>query len=210
VNKRVYLILRDLHLYGGLFVSPFVLVFAASVLFLVHLWLPGESSGSARPTRTVQGLQIDPAIVNLSGRERVDVVRAILNQAGVHGEIGFVRHVLKEQMLIVPVSVPGREATVEIDLAGRSAAISERKTGLADSAIMLHKLPGPHLADIRMNWSPMVLWRWFADGTVYLLLFISASGIYLWLALRSERRIGLALLGLGAFSFFGIIYAIVH
>ena len=36
MNKRFYLITRDLHLYFGLFVSPFVLVFAFSVFFLVH------------------------------------------------------------------------------------------------------------------------------------------------------------------------------
>lgn len=209
MNKRAYLIIRDLHLYFGLFVSPFVLLFAASVLFLVHVWLPGGPSGSTPTRRRIaEGLQIDPAIVAASGPKRVDAARSVLNQIGVRGEIGFVRHVLKEQKLIVPVSVPGRETTVEIDLARGSAVISERETGLADAAIMLHKLPGPHLADIRMNWGPMVAWRSFADGTAYLVLFISASGIYLWWALRSERRIGLALLGLGAVSFLGIAYAI--
>ena len=34
--KRFYLITRDLHLYLGLFISPFVLLFAISVIFLVH------------------------------------------------------------------------------------------------------------------------------------------------------------------------------
>ena len=40
------------------------------------------------------------------------------------------------------------------------------------------------------------------------MLFISFSGIYLWTVLRAERRIGLALIAGGAFSFFGIVYAI--
>ena len=51
-------------------------------------------------------------------------------------------------------------------------------------------------------------WRWLADATVYLLLFITASGIYLWLALRSERRVGIAMLIAGAISFFGMVYAL--
>jgi len=55
-------------------------------------------------------------------------------------------------------------------------------------------MPGQHNAAIRGNVWFMRFWRWLADITVYLVLFISISGIYLWLVLRAERRIGLALL----------------
>lgn len=99
---------------------------------------------------------------------------------------------------------------MEIDLAARTAAISQRDTGFGDALVALHKSPGPHLVDIRMNWLPMGVWRWLADGTVYLLFFISVSGVYLWAVLRAERRIGLALMAAGAISFFGIIYAVIH
>ena len=95
-----------------------------------------------------------------------------------------------------------------IDLTSRSAAIVERQTGLADAVIALHKSPGPHLADIRANWFPMVVWRWLADATVYVLLFISVSGIYMWTALRAERKAGLALLTAGALSFLGVVSAL--
>jgi hypothetical protein len=40
------------------------------------------------------------------------------------------------------------------------------------------------------------------------LLFLSLSGIYLWTVLRAERTVGLVLIGLGAMSFFGIVYAL--
>jgi hypothetical protein len=36
MKREVYGWIRDLHLYAGLFVSPFVLLFAASVFFLNH------------------------------------------------------------------------------------------------------------------------------------------------------------------------------
>jgi hypothetical protein len=42
------------------------------------------------------------------------------------------------------------------------------------------------------------------------LLFISLSGIYLWWAIKAERRIGLTLLAAGALTFFGLIFAILH
>jgi hypothetical protein len=60
-----------------------------------------------------------------------------------------------------------------------------------------------------MNWLPMAAWRWLADGTAYLLLFLTASGVYMWIVLRSERRTGLVLMAAGAISFLGIIYGLV-
>lgn len=58
---------------------------------------------------------------------------------------------------------------------------------------------------IRGNWFWTRAWRWFADGTVYLLLFISMTRAYLWWVLRAERRVGIALLGISACSLFGTV-----
>ena len=116
----------------------------------------------------------------------------------------------EEAKLIIPVSIPGRATTVTINLASREATIVTRETGLADALITLHKFPGGHGPDIRMNWFYMKAWRWFADATVYLTLFISVSGIYLWYMLRAERRVGLILLAAGTLTFFGLAYAISH
>ena len=154
--KRFYLVTRDLHLYFGLFLSPFLLVFALSVVFLVHSWIPDGSS--QRASRTAGGLAIPP----------------------------------------------------ELNLETRSATVSKRNTGIWDAMVFLHKMPGPHNANIRVNSFYMRLWKWFADAAAYLLLFIITSGIYLWAVLRAERRIGLALLAAGAFSFFGVVYALSH
>jgi hypothetical protein len=54
----------------------------------------------------------------------------------------------------------------------------------------------------------MMVWRWMADATVYLILFISLSGVYLWYALRAERSVGFFLLFAGALSLFGLAYAL--
>jgi hypothetical protein len=208
MTRRFYLITRDLHLYLGLFISPFVLVFAISVFFLVHAWIPGAAPNHAASTTTVPGVTLPPAIEKLSGRELVDALRPVLDQLGVQGEVQFVRHLPREHRLVIPVSVPGRETTVTVDLQNRTAEIKRRTTGVWDAMVVLHKAPGPHLAAIRMNWFMMRVWRWLADATSYLLLFISVSGIYLWFVLRAERRAGLILLGAGAFSFIGIVYVL--
>lgn len=201
--------MRDIHLYAGLFVSPYVVVFAVSVLFLVHTELPVSRGGP-----TVERVAVDlplPANLNqLSGRERIDALRPVLDRAGVHGEVGWIQHIARENRLVVPVMVPGRTTTVTIDLSKREASIREQSTGLASALVELHKSPGPHLVGLRMNWLYMRVWSWLADATVYLLLLVTLSGLYLWYVLRSERGIGLSLLAAGAVTFFGLVYALVH
>lgn len=209
MKKRLYLVLRDLHLYLGLFFAPLVVAFSVSVFFLVHAWLPGAGA-KAGEARTVAGLKLPDGVEALAARPRVEALQAALSQAGVSGEIGFVRHKVKEGRLALTMTVPGREKDVEIDLASKTATVKERETGVWDALVYLHKAPGPHLVDLRRNWWPMTAWAWLADGTAYLIFFITLSGIYLWAVLKAERGIGLALLAAGAISFAGVIYAVVH
>ena len=209
MRGRFYRLIRDLHLYLGLFISPFVLVFAISVFFLVHSWLP-KIAPETSTTRVVSALPLPGDLQTLSGRPLIDALKPTLEKAGVRGEVGFVRHMVKEEKLIVPVTIPGRETTVSISIANREATIVTRERGLADALVTLHKSPGQHGPNIRMNWFYMRAWRWMADATVYLVLFISVSGIYLWYMLRAERSVGFILLLAGALTFFGMAYALIH
>jgi hypothetical protein len=206
--KRFYLLTRDLHLYIGLFISPFVLLFSVSVLFLVHANIPGTSRKPS--VRTVSDISLPENIGSLNGRPQLDAIRSVLDRVGVAGEVDFIRELPKEQRLVIPVIVPGRQTTVELNLESRTAVITEKYTGTWDAAVYLHKIPGPHNVEIRMNWPSLRPWKWLADATVYLLLFITISGVYLWTVLRAERRMGLALLAGGAFSFVGMVYALSH
>ena len=209
MKGRFYRLTRDLHLYLGLFISPFVLVFAISVFFLVHSWIPQLASESVQ-TRIVSALTLPEDLQKLSGRPLINALKPTLKKMNVSGELGFVRRLDKEATLIIPVTIPGRLTTVSLNIASREATIVTRETGWADALMTLHKSPGQHGPDIRMNWLAMKAWRWFADATVYLTLFITVSGLYLWYMLRVERKIGLILLFAGTLSFFGIAYAISH
>lgn len=209
MKRRLYAVLRDLHLYLGLFFAPFVVAFSVSVFFLVHAWLPGADAAAGAP-RVVTGLRLPGGVEKLPARERVEALQQALAGAGIAGEIGFVRHNVKEARLGMSVTVPGREKDVEIDLATRTATVEERETGVWDALVYLHKAPGPHLVDLRKNWWPMKAWAWLADGTAYLIFFITLSGIYLWAVLKAERRAGLMLLAAGAATFVGVAYAVVH
>ncbi len=209
MRGRLYRLIRDLHLYLGLFISPFVLLFAISVFFLVHSWVPRIGSETST-TRVVSALPLPGDLQTLSGRALIDALKPALEKAGVRGEVGFVRHLVKEEKLIIPVTIPGRETTVNISIASHEATIVTRERGLADALVTLHKSPGQHGPAIRMNWFYMRAWRWMADATVYLILFISVTGIYLWYMLRAERLVGFILLFMGALGFFGMAYALSH
>ncbi|MEP6917797.1 MAG: PepSY-associated TM helix domain-containing protein [Acidobacteriota bacterium] len=207
MKRDAYRWIRDLHLYFGLFVSPFILVFAASVFFLNHGKVVATASS---PPETFRGLRIPEGIEQLQGREAVDRAREILPQVGLTGEIGFLRVLRKEGHLVFPVSKPGFDATVNVDVASRSAVVSRRTSGWWEALAYLHKSPGPHNVNLRGNWFWTRAWGWLADTTIYLTLFISISGLYLWYAIKAERIAGLWLLGAGAASYLGIMYAVVR
>jgi len=207
MSRRLYRVTRDLHLYFGLFISPFIFAFAVSVFFLVHRLSPNAAAGTKS---LISNLSLPPDLENLSGRPLVDRLIPILKQNGVEGELGWVQHFPKEHRFVIPVSVPGRTTTVTLDVNKREASVEQRVTGLADALIVLHMSPGQHMAGIRKNWIYMLVWSWLTDATVYLTLFITVSGIYLWYVLRTERRIGITLLLAGTASFFGMVYALWH
>lgn len=205
MSTRFYRVIRGLHLYFGLFISPFVLLFAVSVFFLVHSGSQ-QNSTSVRPT--VSDLSLPADLEALSGRQRVDRLKPVLEGLGVQGEVGWVQHFPRQHQLVIPVTVPGRVTTVTLDVMKREAAFETRTTGLADALVVLHMSPGQHMADIRKNWIYMRVWSWLADATVYLTLFITVSGVYLWYVLRAERWVGVSMLAAGALSFFGIVFAL--
>ena len=189
-----------------MFISPFILLFSASVFYLNHAKLSPQDL----PADTYTNLTIPDGFDRLKGIEAVERAKTILPQVGVAGEIGFIRYVSKDRHLIFPVSRAGSEATVDVDLDARAATVKRRRMNVWESISYLHKMPGPHNVAIRGNWVGTRIWRGLADATIYLLLFISLSGIYLWWAIKAERRIGLTLLAAGAVTFFGLIFAILH
>ena len=209
MKARFFRLVRALHRYLGLFMSPFVLVFAISVFFLTHAWLP-KIGPQATTTRVIPAFALPANWSTLAARPLIEALKPGLEQAGVFGEVGFIRHQVKGERLVIPVTVPGRETMVTLNLTNREATIVTRETGLAETLVLLHKSPGQHGPAIRMNWFYMKAWRVAADATAWLVLFISLSGVYLWYALRAGRRTGWIMLGMGALTFFGMVYALSH
>ena len=201
--RSLYRWTRRLHLYLGLFVSPFVLVYAVSAIQLNHSLMPW--GGHAAPKSA-------PRVVRVSvtdGDNGLAVAAQVRQQVGIAGEIGYVNRKPGGTRVSFPIESPGRTTRVKVDLATGLATIEEQDTGAWDALVYLHKMPGPHNANIRGNWFFTRLWGWLADATVYLVLFLTASGVYLWTVLRADRRTGLRVLAAGVVSFLAIVFAIV-
>lgn len=201
--KVLYHRTRDLHMYIGLFLSPFVLVYAASAVLLNHAYLPW--GGQTAPLIAAPATRVDVR----DSDDGLAVARRVRAQLGIRGEIGYVSRKQGSTRLNFPIETPGHVTRVRVDLATGIATLERQSTGVWDAAISLHVTPGPHNVKFRGNWVFMRLWGWVADATVYLLLFLSATGIYLWTVLKAQRRAGLMFLGAGAVSFVALVAAIV-
>lgn len=174
-----------------------------STIFLNHTLQPWGGEGSAEIRRAPITVEATEEASSL------ELARQILRQVDVSGEIMFISRQSEENRLVIPVERPGQRITVHADLVPRTAEIEQEDTGVWDGLLFLHTMPGPHVADIRGNWLFTALWVWLTDATVYLLLFVSASGVYLWTTLRAERRNGWIYLGAGASSFTLLVAAII-
>ncbi|MDA1277729.1 MAG: PepSY-associated TM helix domain-containing protein [Verrucomicrobia bacterium] len=186
-SQRFAVWTRALHLYFGLFISPFILIYAISTLFLNH-------SIRARPSDK------EPTVVPISvgaDLDGMDLVNSVLGQLGLSGEI-LGQGVVRNGKTMIRVVRPGAIKIVTIDLEKQEAGIVERSTGLLGAITFLHFNPGLHKEP---NWAITKLWGWLADSVVYLALFLTVSGTYLWFLLRTERRAGLIATGAGVLTF---------
>ena len=162
LKRRVYLVTRDLHLYLGLFVSPFILLFAVSVFYLVlsGSWLrTAPATSLVRRRGTVAEVSVPAGVERMQGRARVDALRPVLDHLKVRGEIDFIRHISAERRLVIPVRLPDSDTMVTLDYGNRVATVTWRQQSLGDAVVYLHNMPGPHDVDVRGNSSSIRAWR---------------------------------------------------
>ena len=196
--------IRDLHLYLGLFLCPAIVIFAVSTLWLNH---PGPAAASA--ISTDGNASTPPVTIELSGEVgTLAQARDILRQLRVTGEIDYLHHDANAGRLRIPVLKPGQRTDVEVDLRASTAVVTRREQGLAAALVYLHKMPGPHNANLRGNWVYTVWWSALADAVVYGILALTASGLYLWWRLRPERTVGWLMLGAGVLSATMLVFAL--
>lgn len=199
--RKYFTLVQNLHLYCGLFISPFVIIFGVSVLVLNHISMVNKAS----PVKTIFERKLKLNSIPYDSTD-LGTGKAISHLLGIEGEID---HVFKgKDNLSIGIIRPGLETNVKVNTLNDSVFIKQEEKGVLRATSYLHKMPGPHLAMFRKNAVFMKIWGKLADGTVYTILFLTASGIFLWYFLKVERKMGLYAISLGALLFITLLILI--
>jgi len=196
--KKYYRSVRTIHLYFGLFISPFVLIFSISALVLNHTDFINRSN----PIKNLPDIKtrIDKIPYDTTD---LQTAKGIIKKLGIKGEIDYVSQ--NENQISFPVILPGLTTKIKINKQTKEVLITKKEEGSLRATNFLHKMPGPHNVKLRGNSLFMQNWKIVADLVVYMLLFLSASGIFLWYFLKAERKLGWAAIIFGAISFTGLL-----
>ncbi len=197
--KKYYPSIRALHLYFGLLISPLVLIFCISVLVLNH-------TGYVDSNYAIKNLPVIKTRIDKIPYDSSDLQTAknIIQKLGIKGEIDYIFQ--NDSQISFPVLLPGFTTSIKIDKQTNEVLISRKEEGTLRATNFLHKMPGPHNAKLRGNSFFMKNWKLLADGVVYLLLFLSASGVFLWYFLKVERKLGWVSIVVGIILFTGLLF----
>lgn len=196
--RKYYSSVRTLHLYFGLFISPLVLIFSLSVFVFNHTQILDQ----IRPVKALPSTRTKLKEIPQDSTDLL-VAKAILRNLNITGEIDFISR--SPNRITFPVNKPGLRMRVEVNTDNDSVLITRENTGALRGMSYLHIMPGQHNVKMRGNSGYMKVWRLLADGVVYVLLFLSVSGVFLWYFLRMERSAGLISLTIGALIFVGLL-----
>ena len=187
ISPPVYQTGRTLHLYAGLFLAPFLIIFAVSVMVINH-----RHPVTGKPVIVTESKTIHSIPENL---ESLNAVHSLMEQAGISGWVTFFRHIEERKQFRFIVLRPTLRRNVTLDLENKTLEIENLPADLKSTLYWLHVMPGPHTQ--YRNWVFLFLWWALADGVAYGGIFLGVSGIYLWYFLKQERRVGLVLMTLG-------------
>jgi hypothetical protein len=188
--KNYYGFVNDIHLYFGLLISPLILIFSVSVLVINHpgifnLLLPrGEKTETQIQIRDIKILE-----------NNLMTAKAITQQLDIPGEIDWITKT--DSSISFPVRQPGLQKYVSVDTRSGMATLTQTEEGVFRATVYLHMMPGQHNAMMRGNSFFMKGWRVITDVFVYVILFVSSTGVFLWYFLKPERKLGLAALAAG-------------
>ena len=200
--KNYYPLIRTFHIYFGLFISPFILIFSISVLAFNHMGFLNQIN----PVKSLP--EIRTKLDNIP-YDTTDLLtaKAIIRKLDIKGEIDFIMK--NDDQISFPVNKPGVKTRVVVNTHTDSVVITRQMEGSIRAMNYLHIMPGQHNAKIRGNSLFLKIWRLMADAVVYLLLFLILSGIFLWYFLEFERNTGFYVIILGMLFFTGLLFLII-
>lgn len=196
--KKYYLPVRALHLYIGLFISPFVIIFAISVLVFDH----PQFINKIAPLKDLPIVNVKLDSVPIRSTDML-TAKAILKKLDIGGEVDYINK--NDSSFSFPVRTPGIINRVSVNTLNGKVSVVRTEAGALRGTTYLHSMPGPHNVAIRGNSGFIKVWRYIIDTLVYSLLFLTISGVFLWYFLQSERKLGILAAGLGILVLIGLL-----
>lgn len=206
--KKYYKINKDIHLYSGLFISPFIIIFSISAIILNHDFIDWQENWEdwsfSVDNNVDESIKFHLQDANI---KKIDYAKNIIKQLNIKGEIS---NIFGDSVIMyIPVTKPGYRISIKADLISGTANIHSEKVNFWKKLIWLHKMPGPHNANIRGNWMFTKFWSSVVDLSVVCLFLSSVSGIILWYRLKNERALGLIALSIGILSIVSLVIGLI-
>lgn len=129
--------------------------------------------------------------------------KMITEQLDITGEIDWISKT--DSIFSFPVNKTGSTTWISLNVKTGLADIHENDLGILKGTTYLHTMPGQHNASMRGNSFFMKGWRIMTDVVVYVVLFLTATGVILWYLLKPERSLGLYALASGIILLTGLL-----
>jgi hypothetical protein len=186
--------IRKLHYYVGLYCLAFLWLFCISGLLLNH---PGWRFAEFWPQR--KQAQYERAVkVGAAGGE-LDRAHEIMSQLGIRGEVEWTVPKQAAGRFRFRVTRPGRVYEVEAEEGRGRARVTEIAVNGWGVLSALHHFNGVRMNDTRnaRDWFLTGVWTFCMDALAAGLLFILASGVYVWWRSGRRRLAGRVAMALG-------------
>ncbi len=191
-------LLRRIHLYAGLFLAPWVLMYALSTVAMNHraVFNNGRAVGpqwEKRVERTFDGVFPPDATVQLQAR----TLLAWLEMDGAHTARWQPKQgalVIQRQRMMDPVRItytPADKRVVVKGQTGNTSALLER----------MHRRRG-----FERDYPADDVWAFVVDAFIVAMLFWVVSGLWLWWLMKATHRLGFvfALGGAAVFALYAL------
>src|SRR5688572_17263589 len=173
----MYDVVRKIHLYAGLVVLVFLMMYFASGYVLIHReWFGGQRGKPDPATATA-------SIAGLASREP----HAIAEHLNLHGRV-TVPPKQPSDAVRFNVFRPGTTLQVEVPHAGDAARVTTVRENLAGVIVHLHRIHGYGGGPI---WNTFVL---FNDLASFSCILFALTGVYLWWKTAKRKALGFACL----------------
>lgn len=183
----------NIHLYGGLICSSYLILLGLSTFIFNHHLAPDRS-------KLPEIIWQRPLTVPVDGDD-MEVAAKARDALGLIGwPLPWEMYRESNNDLRFDLARPGKYYTIHLMQDEKLIAVTEKRTGVAAVLQELHGFSGELPAAKFMN-----IWSAYTEVTTWVVFFSLISGVYLWLKRPRERKAGTLYLAAGIVGFFIIM-----